>query len=171
MDQRHSGIATATRPAADVARTESARPAVVGRVLSLVAASLLAAVGLLALAAGNPATPAQPTVVQVEWHETTAARHVSAGALDAVEFRPRFGQAVVARLPQPLAVASAAPIDEYRAGDVAYRVHDQSLYVFSADGTNVPDDGLVLVASVASGLDELAGCAPTCSIRLAPATG
>ncbi|GLI27506.1 hypothetical protein ARHIZOSPH14_17480 [Agromyces rhizosphaerae] len=140
---------------------------------SLVTASVVAAAGLLTILPAHLADVpdrSAATAVEVEWHDPAVERQLSGDALASTEFEQRFGHAVVASLTFPLRFAPTVPADGYRASDVAYRAQDRSLYVFSADGTSVPDDGLVLVASVTSGLDEIVACAPTCALRFEPAT-
>jgi hypothetical protein len=130
-------------------------------VLNSVVAALLCAV--LVLSPGD-ATP--PPQVHIAADAAGTAGQFGSRLPLAVTFHDQMGTAVFARLPEPLAVDQRAAAGEYRAGDVAYVASEQSIVVFLADGSAVPDQGLVLLGHVTDGLDDLADCARDCGIDL-----
>ena len=83
-------------------------------------------------------------------------------------FHDRMGTAGFARLPLPLITDGRATIREYRAGDLAYLASEQSIIVFLTDGSAVPDDGLVLLGHVTSGMADIARACRTAPSSSSP---
>ena len=132
------------------------------RVLNTVVAALLL-LTVPVLAYGDKAPP--PHVV-VAFNDSATAAHLVWNLPRTLTFSDHMGAAVFARLPDPLAFDSTAPVDGYRAGDIAYVPSEQSIVVFLTDGTAVPDHGLVVLGHVASGVHDLDGCVRNCVIEL-----
>ena len=84
-------------------------------------------------------------------------------------FNDHMGAAQVAQLPTALEIEDAEPVTGYRAGDVAYWAPEQSIVIFLTDGPDLAAEGLVLMGHVSVGLDDLAGCARNCAVRLVKA--
>ncbi|MFF2487260.1 cyclophilin-like fold protein [Microbacterium sp. NPDC058062] len=132
------------------------------RLLNSVVAALLLLTAP-ALSQGSP-SPAPQAVLAVD-DSTTAAQF---GALlpFTLTFHDRMGTAVFAQVPTFLAPDSTDPMNEYRAGDVAYVTSDQSIVVFLTDGSAVPDHGLILLGHLTQGLDDLVDCRQDCPVEL-----
>jgi len=141
------------------------------RVLNSVVAALL----LLTAPALSPGSPAPAPRASVSIDDSLAAAQLAARLPLTVKFHDRMGTAVFAQLPMPLAPDDATPMNDYRAGDIAYVTSEQSIVVFLTDGSAVPDGGLVLLGHVERGLDDLASCRQDCAVELlvrgTPATG
>ncbi|MGW9185333.1 cyclophilin-like fold protein [Agromyces sp. NPDC055661] len=129
---------------------------------------MLAPIVAALLLAGAPACSAIPDRPAPE---AVAVLNIPATQLEErlpvdLELDDRMGTAQVAKLAAALDTAGAVPVDDYRAGDVAYSAAEQSLVVFLVDGIAEPSDGLVDVGRVMSGMDGLSSCARACTLRL-----
>ena len=104
--------------------------------------------------------------VTIEMSEAPVATTLAAGLPETLVFSDRMGAAAVAFVPGPVEVDGHAPLTRYKAGDVAYRAAEQSLFVFLSDGTADPGDGLIPIGRTADGVAGLSGCSKDCSIRV-----
>ena len=128
---------------------------------SVVAALLLLTTPILA-----PTTTSPPPRAAVVLNDSASAAQIAARLPVTVTFHDRMGNAAFAQLPTPLSFDRATPMNDYRAGDVAYVAAERSIVVFLADGTAVPDHGLILLGHLSTGLDELVDCARDCAVEL-----
>ncbi len=99
-------------------------------------------------------------------NDSASAAQIAARLPVTVTFHDRMGTAAFAQLPTPLSFDRATPMNDYRAGDAAYVAAERSIVVFLADGTAVPDHGLILLGHLSTGLDELVDCARDCAVEL-----
>lgn len=127
--------------------------------------TLTAVILLLSAPAVIPTVEDNPTTAVVTLDQS-ATQLASQFPLE-LTFTDRMGIAEFAPLPAPLLVDGAARMSSYRAGDIAYLASEQSVVVFLSDGAAVPDDDLMLIGHVASGLDNIADCVRDCVVRLA----
>ena len=132
------------------------------RVLNSVVAALL----LLTMPSLAPAGAVAPPQASVALDDSATAAQIAALLPLTVTFHDRMGTAALAQLPTPLPADHAAPMNEYRAGDVAYVTAEQSIVVFLTDGSAVPDHGLTLLGHLTTGLDELVDCGRDCTVEL-----
>lgn len=130
----------------------------------IVALLVAAAMVLLTAAACAPAAADRPRA-QLAILQPAVAAQLS----HRLAFDDRMGGAQIARLTAPIDVEGETAFD-YTSGDVAYWRAGRSVIVFLADGRAVPEGGIVIIGSVARGMDELTGCAADCvaSIGAAP---
>lgn len=136
------------------------------RVLASIAAAMLLLVSIPACSqpSGEPLPEAA-----IRLNDSMAAVQLEHRLPLSMTFDDRMGVAQVAKLPNPLEVESVESPTEYRAGDMAYWVAEQSIVVFLSDGHDLAADGLVLVGHVTVGLAELAGCTHDCRVSLVDA--
>ncbi|KJL44151.1 cyclophilin-like fold protein [Microbacterium trichothecenolyticum] len=132
------------------------------RVLNSVVAALL----LLTTPTLAPASTAPIPQASIALDDSATASQLAPLLPVNVTFHDRMGTAVFAQLPAPLSTDHATPMNDYRAGDVAYVTAEQSIVVFLTDGTAVPDHGLTLLGHLTAGLDELVDCARDCAVEL-----
>lgn len=133
----------------------------------LVVNSVVVALLLLTTATLAHGSTTPPVQASVTLAESATAGQIVAQLPRTVTFHDRMGTAVFAQLATPLAVDGADPMNEYRAGDIAYVAAERNLVVFLSDGAAAPDHGLTLVGHLAAGLNQLADCPHGCTVELA----
>ncbi|MGC5221747.1 cyclophilin-like fold protein [Micromonospora sp. DT81.3] len=126
----------------------------------------IAAAAAVLLTASLPAPTPDPQSVRVTLDDSAAAEQLASQLSLELTFDDRMGTAAFAQLRLPLVMDGGAVMSEYRAGDLAYLASEQSIIVFLTDGSAVPDDGLVALGHVTSGMDGIAACVRHCLIQL-----
>lgn len=135
------------------------------RWLSLALSVMVVAIGAVVVLGGDRATGSIEAIdVRVTWTNPAIGAQGSPSA-DPLPFRGVFDQAIVGGSSVRLDVSGLETAERYRAGDVAYRSQNGSIYIVVVDGNAVPVDGDLFIVGTVDDSKALTRCVNGCMLR------